>query len=128
MYSDEARSGIDLARRPGLRRLPEDVTTRKADFRAVLVYDISRWGRFQDVPVTREEVSGAIGVGDELLAMPSGRQAGSRACLPMRATCLRWREHSGGLLREVHAELKALQSHPSAKQRSEETRLSYSQL
>ena len=47
-YSDEARSGIDLARRPGLRQLLDDVTTHKAEFRAVLVYDISRWGRFQD--------------------------------------------------------------------------------
>jgi DNA invertase Pin-like site-specific DNA recombinase len=47
-YSDQARSGIDLAGRPGLRQLLDDVTSSKADFRAVLVYDISRWGRFQD--------------------------------------------------------------------------------
>src|SRR5271157_3141624 len=47
-YSDEARSGIDLARRPGLKRLLDDITNGKPDFRAVLVYDISRWGRFQD--------------------------------------------------------------------------------
>ena len=47
-YSDQARSGIDLAGRPGLRQLLDDVTSAKADFRAVLVYDISRWGRFQD--------------------------------------------------------------------------------
>ena len=47
-YSDEARSGIDLARRPGLRQLLDEITCGKADFRAVLVYDVSRWGRFQD--------------------------------------------------------------------------------
>ena len=47
-YSDHARSGIDLARRPGLRQLLDDVTSARANFRAVLVYDISRWGRFQD--------------------------------------------------------------------------------
>lgn len=47
-YSDEARSGIDLARRPGLKQLLDDITSRRADFRAVLVYDVSRWGRFQD--------------------------------------------------------------------------------
>lgn len=47
-YSDEARSGIDLAHRPGLRQLLDDITDGKTDFRAVLVYDISRWGRFQD--------------------------------------------------------------------------------
>jgi DNA invertase Pin-like site-specific DNA recombinase len=47
-YSDEARSGIDLAHRPGLKQLLDDTTSGKADFRAVLVYDVSRWGRFQD--------------------------------------------------------------------------------
>jgi hypothetical protein len=47
-YSDQARSGIDLAGRPGVRQLLDDVTSSRADFRAVLVYDISRWGRFQD--------------------------------------------------------------------------------
>jgi DNA invertase Pin-like site-specific DNA recombinase len=47
-YSDEARSGIDLAHRPGLKQLLDDVTNSKADYRAELVYDVSRWGRFQD--------------------------------------------------------------------------------
>ena len=47
-YSDEARSGIDLAHRPGLKRLLDDITSGTPDFRAVLVYDVSRWGRFQD--------------------------------------------------------------------------------
>jgi DNA invertase Pin-like site-specific DNA recombinase len=47
-YSDEARSGIDLAHRPGLKQLLDDITNKRADFRAVLVYDVSRWGRFQD--------------------------------------------------------------------------------
>jgi len=42
-YSDEARSGIDLAGRPGLRQLLDDIVTCSANFRAVLVYDISRW-------------------------------------------------------------------------------------
>jgi DNA invertase Pin-like site-specific DNA recombinase len=47
-YSDEARSGIDLAHRPGLKQLLDDITNGKPDFGAVLVYDVSRWGRFQD--------------------------------------------------------------------------------
>jgi len=37
-YSDEARSGIDLGRWPGLKRLLDDITTSKADYRAVLVF------------------------------------------------------------------------------------------
>lgn len=47
-YSDEGKSGLDLAHRPGLRQLLDDVIRRDADFTAVLVYDVSRWGRFQD--------------------------------------------------------------------------------
>jgi DNA invertase Pin-like site-specific DNA recombinase len=48
-YSDSARSGIDLKHRPGLRKLLEDVVAGERSFEVVLVYDISRWGRFQDV-------------------------------------------------------------------------------
>jgi DNA invertase Pin-like site-specific DNA recombinase len=47
-YSDAARSGLVLRRRPGLRQLLQDVVGGGAAFRAILVYDISRWGRFQD--------------------------------------------------------------------------------
>src|SRR5258708_24366019 len=48
-YSDEARSGLKIEGRGGLRELLRDVETGAADFSAVLVYDVSRWGRFQDV-------------------------------------------------------------------------------
>lgn len=48
-YADPARSGLDLAHRPGLRSLLEDVLSAEPGFEAVLVYDVSRWGRFQDV-------------------------------------------------------------------------------
>ncbi|MFZ0738425.1 MAG: recombinase family protein [Candidatus Acidiferrales bacterium] len=47
-YSDAARSGIVLKRRTGLRQLLQDVVGGGATFRAILVYDLSRWGRFQD--------------------------------------------------------------------------------
>jgi DNA invertase Pin-like site-specific DNA recombinase len=48
-YIDSGRSGLRLAGRDGLRALLEDVATKRNDFKAVLVYDVSRWGRFQDV-------------------------------------------------------------------------------
>ena len=48
-YVDEGRSGLRIKGRPGLIKLIEDVQSGKADFDHVLVYDISRWGRFQDV-------------------------------------------------------------------------------
>lgn len=46
-YADEGKSGLTIANRPGLRQLLNDVAAG-ARFKAVLVYDISRWGRFQD--------------------------------------------------------------------------------
>ena len=47
-YSDAAKSGLVLKRRAGLRQLLQDVVSGKAIYRAILVYDVSRWGRFQD--------------------------------------------------------------------------------
>jgi len=47
-YSDAAKSGLTLCQRPGLRQLLEDVERGSPGYSAVLVYDVSRWGRFQD--------------------------------------------------------------------------------
>lgn len=48
-YIDCGRSGLRLVGRDGLRALLEDVAAKQNDFKALLVYDVSRWGRFQDV-------------------------------------------------------------------------------
>ncbi|MCC8977296.1 recombinase family protein [Bradyrhizobium acaciae] len=47
-YFDKGRSGINIEGRAELRRLINDVTSGCADFEFILVYDVSRWGRFQD--------------------------------------------------------------------------------
>ena len=47
-YADPARSGVVLKRRQGLQQLLKDVIGGQITFRAILVYDVSRWGRFQD--------------------------------------------------------------------------------
>jgi len=47
-YADEGKSGLNVAGRVELRRLISDVQEGRADFEAILVYDVSRWGRFQD--------------------------------------------------------------------------------
>jgi DNA invertase Pin-like site-specific DNA recombinase len=47
-YFDAAKSGLLLKNRISLQRLLSDVVTGAATFKAILVYDISRWGRFQD--------------------------------------------------------------------------------
>ncbi len=48
-YSDPGRSGLGIKGRPGLQRLLADVTGTDVEYSAILVYDVSRWGRFQDV-------------------------------------------------------------------------------
>ena len=47
-YSDSGKSGLTIHNRPGLRQLIEDVERGSPGYSAILVYDISRWGRFQD--------------------------------------------------------------------------------
>lgn len=47
-YADEGRSGLRLAGRDALKQLIEDVQCGTANFTVILVYDVSRWGRFQD--------------------------------------------------------------------------------
>jgi len=47
-YTDNARSGVSLKNRPGLQQLLQDVVRGTQPFNAILVYDVSRWGRFQD--------------------------------------------------------------------------------
>ena len=47
-YEDPGRSGLTIAKRKGLQSLLFDILQQKAAFRVVLVYDVSRWGRFQD--------------------------------------------------------------------------------
>jgi DNA invertase Pin-like site-specific DNA recombinase len=48
-YVDSGKSGLQLKRRKGLQRLLQDVITGPSQYDAILVYDVSRWGRFQDV-------------------------------------------------------------------------------
>lgn len=45
-YADEGQSGLRLDGHDALKQLIEDVQNGKADFTTILVYDVSRWGRF----------------------------------------------------------------------------------
>jgi DNA invertase Pin-like site-specific DNA recombinase len=47
-YIDQGRSGLTLSGRRGLSELLSDVAYGRCKYAAVLVYDVSRWGRFQD--------------------------------------------------------------------------------
>ena len=47
-YSDHGKSGLDLKKRSGLKQLLLDALSPDVAYNAVLVYDVSRWGRFQN--------------------------------------------------------------------------------
>lgn len=48
-FEDAGRSGLTFTTRPGLMRLIARVQSGTLGAHCVLVYDVSRWGRFQDV-------------------------------------------------------------------------------
>jgi DNA invertase Pin-like site-specific DNA recombinase len=48
VIEDAGRSGLTLDNRDGLQDLMREVQSGSAMFEAILVYDVSRWGRFQD--------------------------------------------------------------------------------
>lgn len=47
-YADAGKSGLRIDGRESLQRLIRDVESGAPDFSIILVYDVSRWGRFQD--------------------------------------------------------------------------------
>ena len=46
-FADQGKSGLSLEGRDALKRLIETVQSGKSDFEAILVLDVTRWGRFQ---------------------------------------------------------------------------------
>ena len=48
VFEDSGRSGLRLEGREALQALMGEVKSGRADFKAILVYEVSRWGRFQD--------------------------------------------------------------------------------
>lgn len=48
-YRDEGESGLGIKNRPGLIGLIADVRRGRVNFDHILIYDVSRWGRFQDI-------------------------------------------------------------------------------
>jgi len=48
VYTDGGRSGLNISGRPSLQRMLNDVQSRTKPYQAILVLDVTRWGRFQD--------------------------------------------------------------------------------
>jgi DNA invertase Pin-like site-specific DNA recombinase len=47
-YADPGKSGVVLKHRQALNQLLRDVRRRETGYKAILVYDVNRWGRFQN--------------------------------------------------------------------------------
>ena len=47
-YADAGKSGVLLKHRAGLQQLLHDVTSNKVPYKVILVFDVSRWGRFEN--------------------------------------------------------------------------------
>jgi len=47
-YADAGKSGLKIDGRDALKALISDVEGGRADYSTIIVYDVSRWGRFQD--------------------------------------------------------------------------------
>jgi DNA invertase Pin-like site-specific DNA recombinase len=47
-YADPDRTGVEASRRTALQELLKDVSSGHTEYKAILVYDVSRWGRFQN--------------------------------------------------------------------------------
>lgn len=48
VFADEGKSGLSVRGRESLRRMIAEVEAGQTEFKAILAYDVSRWGRFQD--------------------------------------------------------------------------------
>jgi DNA invertase Pin-like site-specific DNA recombinase len=57
-YADGGRSGLLFKNRTALKELIAHVRSGQADYNTILVYDVSRWGRFQDVALTTSSSAG----------------------------------------------------------------------
>jgi len=94
-YVDSGKSGLDLRHRDALKQLISDVLGGKQEYKVVLVYDISRWGRFQDndEPAYYEFLCRSAGVQVHYCA-ELFKNDGTLASAVMKALRERWRRNT----------------------------------
>jgi DNA invertase Pin-like site-specific DNA recombinase len=90
-YADEGKSGLRVDGRDALKRLIDDVLSGKADFATILVYDVSRWGRFQDADESAyyEYICKRAGISVQYCA-EQFENDGSPVSTSSRASSARW--------------------------------------
>ena len=111
-YTDGARSGVVLKRRSGLRQFLQDVMDGNVAYKAILVYDVSRWGRFQDTDESAhyEFICKRAGVPVHYCAEPFVNDGTAHAALMKALKRLMAGEYSRELGVKVLAGLKRLAS------------------
>ena len=104
-YIDEGKSGLRLDGRDALQRLIRDVESASIDFNAVLVYDVSRWGRFQDADESAyyEYLCRRAGVRVEYCAEPFENDGSPSAVIIKNVKRLMAGEYSRELSNKVFA-------------------------
>jgi DNA invertase Pin-like site-specific DNA recombinase len=88
VFADEGKSGLSVKGRESLRGMIAEVEAGKADFKGILAYDVSRWGRFQDADESGyyEYICKRAGIGVHLFGGCGGtRHIGSMG-RPRRST------------------------------------------
>jgi DNA invertase Pin-like site-specific DNA recombinase len=104
-YMDEGKSGLRLDGRDALQQLIQDVQAGSVDFEAVLVYDVSRWGRFQDADESAyyEYLCRHAGIGVEYCAEPFTNDGSPSAVIIKNVKRLMAGEYSRELSNKVFA-------------------------
>ena len=100
-YEDVGKSGLRIDRREGLKRLLSDVVAGSVNFTKILVYDVSRWGRFQDNDESAhyEFICREAGVNVEYCAEPFSNEGSVAASL--------WKNLQRAMAGEFSRELSA---------------------
>ncbi len=96
-YADAGKSGLKIEGRDALKQLIDDVQSGNADFEFVLVYDVSRWGRFQDADEAPTTNISASAPASRLSTAPSNSPMTEvRSRLSSRASNAPWRASTAG--------------------------------
>jgi len=82
-YTDSGKSGVEAKHRAGLRELLKDVVGGQAHYKVILVYDISRWGRFpnNDEAAHYEFICASSGVPLHYCAEPFNNDGTASSCI-----------------------------------------------
>ncbi len=67
----QGKSGVVLKHRDALRQLLKDVLSGEANYKAILVYDVSRWGDFQTMTKERTMNSSVLRLEYLFITAPS---------------------------------------------------------